>query len=56
MVCFSHSSLYAPNNLYLILIVAFNKLILLIITTHNMYVCKYVCKYIVDIYLLCLVR
>ena len=26
MVCFSHSSLYAPNNLYLILIVAFNKM------------------------------
>ena len=25
MVCFSHSSLYAPNNLYLILIVVFNK-------------------------------
>ena len=23
MICFSHSSLYAPNNLYLILIVAF---------------------------------
>ena len=26
MVCFSHSSLYAPNNLYIILIVAFNKM------------------------------
>ena len=24
--CFSHSSLYAPNNLHLILIVAFNKM------------------------------
>ena len=47
MVCFSHSSLYAPNNLYLILIVAFNK---------RLNIVDYVYKYVVDIYLLCMIK
>ena len=58
MVCLSHSSLYAPNNLYLVLIVAFNKKALLFINIvdYNDSCNVSICMYIVDIYLLCMIK